>query len=65
MLFDSFILTALVIMAGVFGTGGWILFNLAVDQRYDCPTLQKIAHWGNVIIIVVVLAIIIKYDLWC
>lgn len=65
MLFDSFILTALVISAIVFGTGFWILFNLAVDQRYDCPTLQKVAKWGNIIIITILAIIIIKYDMWC
>lgn len=60
-----FVLTAIKVIAVVAIAGGWFMFNMAVDQRYDCPTLQKIAKWGNAILLVVLFAVIIKYDLWC
>lgn len=63
-MFD-FVKTAILICAGIFAFGGWFYFCLVVDQRYDCPTLQKICKWGNVILLVVLFAIIIKFDLWC
>ena len=53
------------IIAGIIFFSLWFWFTLAVDQRHDLPTLQKIAKWGNVILIVVMFIIICKYDLWC
>ena len=53
------------IIAGIILFALWFWFTLAVDQRRDLPTLQKIAKWGNIILIVVMFIIICKYDLWC
>lgn len=50
----------------VFAFAMWMTFsiNVAQDQnRYPC--LNRVATIGNIIITVVILAIIIKYDLWC
>lgn len=53
------------IIAGIIFFSLWFWFTLVVDQRHDLPTLQKIAKWGNIILIVVMFIIICKYDLWC
>lgn len=50
----------------VFAFAMWMTFsiNVAQDQkRYPC--LNRVATVGNIVIALVILAIIIKYDLWC
>lgn len=60
-----FTLEMIAIIVGIILFALWFWFVIAVDQRHDLPTLQKVAKWGNAIIIVVMFIIICKYDLWC
>lgn len=41
------------------------LFLLAIDGRRDVPILHKIANVMHVVFILIILAIIIKFNLWC
>jgi hypothetical protein len=45
---------------------GWFGFAVMMDgHQDDYPVLYKIANRGLIVILILCIGVIIKYDLWC
>lgn len=61
-----FTLKMVVIAIAVIIAIAWFAFSVMVGQEWQkYPTLNRVATIGDVIIFLVCLAVICKYNLWC
>lgn len=54
------------IVAGIAIGLVWFWLHMSIEGRFkELPTITKIIYGGDLVIIVVLLGIIIKFNLWC
>jgi len=57
--------TTIGIIAAIFYVALLVFLNIAFDDEKKYPSMSKLVQRINTATIVVLLAVIIKFDLWC
>lgn len=61
MLSTTILIVVITLLASI-----WFWLHLSIEGRFEeLPTITKIIYGGDLVIIVVLLIIIAKYNLWC
>lgn len=62
----SFIIISVIVLAVVMLVSMWVCLTINVHQHSSqYPVLSKVTSIGNLLIILVCLAVIIRFNLWC